>query len=345
MLKKGIFSVILLSLISFSTFVLIEVSLSVFLSNPSALKRLGLLDSLKPYYMRWDRKVIQNVAECAQYDGELAYTLKPGGCSLQSREFDIDYNVNSLGVRDDEKSLVAPQIVVLGDSHAMGWGVEQDQIFSERMERDLNKTVLNVAISSYGTARQMALLERVDVSKLELLVIQYCDNDFRENDVFFNENGKLPIMSKDKFEEVIAKHKRETDYYFGKHSRLVYNSLLFRYKNKDAKNLAGPKTDNSELEADRFLNAVYEGLGDDWTVPVLVIEVNGQAKNTPDFVNAVNLLLDEGSAKINAGSIKTIDISGDLSAAEYFTLDDHMNLRGHQLVAERLVVAANAMLQ
>jgi len=40
-------------------------------------------------------------------------------------EFTNEVRVNHLGVRDDEASLVAPDVIVIGDSHAMGWGVDQ----------------------------------------------------------------------------------------------------------------------------------------------------------------------------------------------------------------------------
>src|SRR5690606_12788483 len=88
---------------------------------------------------------------------------------------------NSLGVRDDEGSLRNPAIIVLGDSHGMGWGVEHHQRFSEVIEKKLNTTVLNTSITSYGTYRETKLLNELDLSSCKLLIIQYCNNDLEEN--------------------------------------------------------------------------------------------------------------------------------------------------------------------
>jgi hypothetical protein len=88
-------------------------------------------------------------------------------------------------LRDDEESLFSPEIVVVGDSQAMGWGVSQDLTFSSLLENALGKPILNAAISSYGTARELKILERIDLSNLKFLIIQYSDNDYRENRTYY----------------------------------------------------------------------------------------------------------------------------------------------------------------
>ena len=83
--------------------------------------------------------------------------------------------MNRLGLRDDEASLRAPAVVVLGDSYAMGWGVAQDETIAEVIERETGLRALNAGIASYGTVREMRLLDRIDTSRLRYLVIQYCN--------------------------------------------------------------------------------------------------------------------------------------------------------------------------
>ena len=73
--------------------------------------------------------MIQFMPCCARHDASLTYTLKPGLFSFSNIEFETQYHVNHMGLRDDEESLNNPQIIVLGDSQAMGWGVEQKREF------------------------------------------------------------------------------------------------------------------------------------------------------------------------------------------------------------------------
>ena len=77
-----------------------------------------------------------------EYDPELTYRLRPGACTFSELEFVTDYRINSLGVRDDEASLDGPEIIVLGDSFAMGWGVEQQESFLEQGEIAMKPLIL-----------------------------------------------------------------------------------------------------------------------------------------------------------------------------------------------------------
>ena len=74
-------------------------------------------------------------------------------------------------MRDDEESLKAPEVIVLGDSVAMGWGIEQNETMAQQIEAMAGLKVLNAGISSYGTVREMKLLNRLDLSRVKYLVI------------------------------------------------------------------------------------------------------------------------------------------------------------------------------
>ena len=51
---------------------------------------------------------------------------------------------------------------MLGDSYAMGWGVEQGESFPEILEAATGLRVLNAGVPSYGTPRELLMLERLD---------------------------------------------------------------------------------------------------------------------------------------------------------------------------------------
>src|SRR4029079_7125411 len=137
-------------------------------------------------YRHFNRALIQFDPRCAQYDAGLTYTLKPGTCTFENIEFRTTVHVNRLGLRDNEEALHAPDVIVIGDSHAMGWGVEEDQTFGRVLARQSGLKILNAGISSYGTVREMRLLDRLDVSRLRFLILQYSDNDLLENQTFRN---------------------------------------------------------------------------------------------------------------------------------------------------------------
>lgn len=138
-------------------------------------------------YLELYRQGIVGLKPCFIADKDLTYIGLPGSkCYSENIEFSVDYNFNSFGVRASEQALASPKTIVLGDSHAMGWGVNSSDRFSALLGIQ-NQPVLNLAISSYGTARQLKILERFasqypdEYKRVDSVVIQYCGNDYGEN--------------------------------------------------------------------------------------------------------------------------------------------------------------------
>ena len=85
-----------------------------------------------------------------------------------SPEFDVEYRINSRGLRDSETDPSEAQgkrLVLLGDSFAEGWGVEIGQAVSEQLEERLSTggvpgEVFNFGVAGYGTDQQLLLFER-----------------------------------------------------------------------------------------------------------------------------------------------------------------------------------------
>lgn len=175
------------------------------------------LPLLRYLYTRFDRQVIQTLPACAEYDERVTYRLRRGTCTFSNREFSNTYRINSLGVRDDEESLVAPEVVVLGDSVAMGWGVEQEGAFPAVLERLTGRRILNAGISSFGTVRELRMLERVDRSRLEHLVIQYSDNDAYENETYLAA-GDLRVLTPEEYQRTVENDAAALRYFPGKYA-------------------------------------------------------------------------------------------------------------------------------
>src|SRR5262249_1408312 len=130
-LVVGVLILIATALVCVAVLGAVELALSLVMAHPPP-KVQGIAQS---YYRRWERYLIQFLPECAQYDPELTYILRPGVCRFRNREFDTEVRVNSRGFRSDESDLAAPVIVMAGDSYTMGWGVAQDSTFAALIGR------------------------------------------------------------------------------------------------------------------------------------------------------------------------------------------------------------------
>jgi lysophospholipase L1-like esterase len=86
-------------------------------------------------------------------DGRLGFTLNPGVRTRHAdRDFSVAVAVNALGMRGPERAPAKPpdaaRILLLGDSFAFGWGVEQEETFAARLERLLTERVGPVEVWS-----------------------------------------------------------------------------------------------------------------------------------------------------------------------------------------------------
>ena len=67
----------------------------------------------------------------------------------------------------------------------MGWGVNDDETFSYILQNILKRQVYNLAVSSYGTAREIIRLNKTNLLRnSNTLIIQYHENDINENKDF-----------------------------------------------------------------------------------------------------------------------------------------------------------------
>jgi lysophospholipase L1-like esterase len=315
---------------------LIEGYVAFSLSNPDM--SLIPLDILRHIYTRHVRQTIQLMPECGIYDSELTYTLRPGSCIFSGKEFSTNISVNSLGVRDDEESLEKPEIVVLGDSFALGWGVNHEESFAYLLEKESGMKTLNAGISSYGTVREFRLLERIDTLNLKYIILQYCENDFKENKYFFENENNFSALDESKWKKAIRKNDGETSYYFvlytGRVLILIQSSLrklIFGAKNKP------PETD-SELEVKYFLNVLNKSKINLNQVKIIIFEINNHNNNDSIFLDKLRELMNQSvHSGLDSRNIITLDVSRFLTYEMYYTLDTHINPLGHKALANSIL--------
>lgn len=336
-MKRLIKVLLNLALIGVITFSMLEGILYLFLHNP----QLSLLptDVTRNIYTRELRNVIQADPECSQYDDYVSYTLRPGECRFKNIEFDTHYAINSQGLRDSESALSGPEIIVLGDSFTMGWGVEQDEAYPKLIESLTGTKTLNAGISSYATARELRLLERLDKSNLKYLIIQYSDNDVRENQYLYD-NGGLDITTKEKWQEVSEDHLARRDYFPGRYSLIVlFHGWQWLAQSRQSVNNAADSISDAE-EAKYFVNALKSSRVNLNDYKVILFEINGHNNNDNNFIDAVEKLIKTDGFVIS-DNFTFLHLEYKLSDDMYYIYDDHINNQGHRLISDEIVKLIN----
>ena len=122
------------------------------------------------------------------HDPLLGWHHRPGQHGFfEIGDLRTEVRINSRGLRDREypHQRVAGQrrILVVGDSFAWGFGVEQDEAFSERMEASLTGVeVINAGVSGFSTDQELLWLRSEGVKyRPDLVILLLAGNDEEMN--------------------------------------------------------------------------------------------------------------------------------------------------------------------
>lgn len=309
----------------------LEGALALALASPPGSGPAGFERARQRYYMDHERRIVQYQPECAEYDPELSYRLRPGSCRFHNREFDTTLEINALGVRDSEADLRAPGVVVIGDSFAMGWGVGQDETLGARLAALTGEKVLDVAVSSWGTARELRALRRVDLSAAHTLVVQYCENDFTENQQLAIAGGGMPMMSRENYAATVREHLASLRYRPGK---LLLRLFPLWWRGGAPE----PPPRDCALDAEAFLAALHWSqrppLPRGAALHALVFEAHYSPDRPSCFVRELARRARRGRLPGWIASLQVLETADLLEAGDYYPLDEHWRASGHRKVAE-----------
>ncbi len=282
-----------------------------------------------------DRHMIQFEEQAARWDRELGYVLRPGTFRFANTEFDTGYQVNQKGLRDDEASLDKPAIVVVGDSFAMGWGVEQDEAFPQLLEVLSRRAVLNAAIASYGTARQLRLLGELELSAARHLVIQFCNNDYFENLAFDREGPQFHVQDRAGYSAAVADYRRMRRYWPGRYSFILLGRRLGRgAAAPDHPDPSDPA--NQRRQAELFINVLVSSPVDLSRLEIITFELNSHNRHGELFIPALRQVIADGEYPPFIEHMVAVDLAAELGPNLFFRLDDHITTEGHRHIAQRL---------
>jgi len=105
-------------------------------------------------------------------DSSISHRFIPGAKGhYKTTEFDVEYSINALGLRDREITLAKPggvkRILMLGDSFTEGDGVKSSETFSSQLQRMLDTAsagqrweVINAGVGSYSPLLEYLYLTR-----------------------------------------------------------------------------------------------------------------------------------------------------------------------------------------
>ncbi|HEY2773379.1 MAG TPA: SGNH/GDSL hydrolase family protein [Candidatus Binatia bacterium] len=104
---------------------------------------------------------------------------------MRGPEYDVRIQTNSLGMRDDEPGPKnKPRVMLIGDSFAMGYGVERGKLFADLLEKDLGIDVEDMGTGGYEIVQQPRVLAEYGprLSPDLVLYAMYLGNDLSQND-------------------------------------------------------------------------------------------------------------------------------------------------------------------
>jgi len=139
------------------------------------------------YFIPQWAPVTSERAKFWQFDNLLGWSQIPGQkAAFRHPDFSTWVEINSLGLRDREYSVVRntkKRMLVLGDSYGWGFGVNNNEIFTELLEaRHPDWEIINASVSGYGTVQQyLYLAQRGILLKPDMVLLLFNDNDFQDS--------------------------------------------------------------------------------------------------------------------------------------------------------------------
>lgn len=272
----------------------------------------------------------------SEYHPALGYLFRKNITSPFSQwEFSTQkVSTNFLGLRDDSLSGIHPEIILLGDSFTAGWGVEQDEMFGNLLEKKLNRKVLNAGISSFGTVRESLLLKQLPGDSCRLVIIQYCANDSEENKAWSDSIAAFrPSLNAQKYAANQVRNSARKIYVpfkFLFFSSLKMMQYLFLAPEKHD-NLSVNKP-NSTLEhtvyflkALRYLKSYYKG-------NVLIVSLSNSVRFDTQFIQEAKQRAEKEAWK----NLYFLNVSSSFKRADNYLIDGHNTPVGHRKIAGQL---------
>lgn len=310
-----------------------DILFSFWMENPVRVPSF-LRKEFKDYYAAFERNIME-YEPCSIFDSAYSFKIIPGlAFNFGNIEYRNDYVVNSESVRDDEGSLMGPQVICVGNSYTVGIGVDQGKIFPSLLEKEINQLVLNTGNSSYGTFREMQRVANADTSYLKYVVIQYSKYDVYENAAFLDGRPPFKITSDSMFRKTLSEYRWRREYFPGKYAITISYNWAKGIVNKMRKKKYFLSRD-TEKSARSFLK-VIDRLRPPAHTKIIVTEINDYPDMNSGFLPAVDSMLNNPEFVSLKGMVQTTNVADVLDLEDYYIIDANLRSSGHQKVARKI---------
>jgi lysophospholipase L1-like esterase len=160
-----------------SALVVVSICFAVFLSE-IALRLIGF----EPLFVSPERDRFW------KYDSLLGWAHEPGQEGVfETPQFDTVVRINANGLRDRmhsyERQNNIERVLVLGDSFAWGYGVEEAERFTQLLEQEMGVEVINAGVSGYSTDQELLWYQSEGIKyETDLVILVLTGNDVGDND-------------------------------------------------------------------------------------------------------------------------------------------------------------------
>lgn len=270
------------------------------------------------FYLIGMRNIWQAQPECVEFSKNQIYKPKKKSCNFNNVEFKTILNFDELGrTSNHPKSIDNNGIAILGDSFAMGWGVNDNQTFSYLLEKKIKRPVYNLGVSGYGTIRELQRLKDANLlNKVDTIIIQYCYNDYGEN-IGYKKTSS--VIAKKKYE--IVKEGSEYSAWKKLRKSFRYSSIIAKdvFLNKD-------NSQNFKHHNDAFIKVLkdFPFIRDK---KIIVFYVNGHEQEFINFPTGQSNIFD---------NLEYIDLNIEKNESNFYPIDGHLNSKGHKIIAQKL---------
>ena len=302
------------------------------------INQIGKRTLINPYLNT--RNIWQAQENCVQLDKSLIY--RPSNsqdCLFENIEFKVKINhVDGKRIHSQiNRNSDIKHVLVLGDSHAMGWGVKDNETFSALLDAYFDWIGFdNMAVSGYGTPRELMVAQNLlrQGRKYDLILIQYCDNDIGEIQYYYkNKNINKEYIIPIKEGLPISRVKKNfLVQYMNSVISIAKNPLFFT----DIPFQGNVNTDYNSYKG--MLAAILMQFMSANDFPeIIIFPINGTLKDTAHIASYLNsevsMLKKQYQTLIHV--VDPVSKANDKRRL-FFKLDDHLNSEGHAFIAKQL---------
>lgn len=272
-------------------------------------------------------------------DQPYVYRMKPGECRFDNAEYRTVQTIDSHGFRNAHPAVsYDARIVLLGDSHVYGFSVNDADTLNAQLKTRHGIDALNLGIPTFATARELEAA-RLHAPKAEVVVLQYCENDFGENAEYLSfppeqepEVRKGVLQNITEAKEVYTIRKATSQPWHDTLSAIAQVVRQREYATRPELQARAAARDYPQ-EALKFSGILARYKDYLRGRHVIVYESTSYGRNSPRFAKTFDAVLRKQLPDLD---VEVLDVSQYVNQDDYFWLDDHPRASFYAKVADML---------